>query len=76
MNVKTETSIRALKKYRDHELFKILAEYHERVREVEDRIEEIRKLRGTKIRSDWGEEDIKRYWAADGRYSSDPTLGH
>jgi cell fate (sporulation/competence/biofilm development) regulator YmcA (YheA/YmcA/DUF963 family) len=54
MNVKTEKSIRALQKYRDIKLREILEDYHRQVREVNDRIEEIRKERGTKIKqSDW-----------------------
>jgi hypothetical protein len=56
MNVKTETSIRALRKYKKEELRKILDEYHARCREVDERIEEIRRNRGTKIKpEDWND---------------------
>jgi len=50
MNISTETSIRALQKYKKEELRKILDEYHARCKKVDERIEEIRKDRGTKIK--------------------------
>ena len=50
MNVQSEKSIRNLQKYRDTDLRELLEEYHAQVREVNERIEEIRKERGTKIR--------------------------
>ena len=50
MNVQNETSIRALQKYKKVELQKILDEYHRKCREVDERIEEIREERGTKIK--------------------------